>query len=92
VILTTFWWWQKVREGLAVSKQTNHKIHVERFNLMKLNEVEGKEQYRTEISNRFAALENSDTEVHINRTWENIRRKYENLCQRESRPLLIQEA
>jgi hypothetical protein len=26
--------------------------------LKKLNEVEGKEQYRVEISNRFAALEN----------------------------------
>jgi hypothetical protein len=27
-----------------------------------LNEAEGKEQYRVEISNRFAALENLDTE------------------------------
>jgi hypothetical protein len=32
-------------------------IHMESFNLKKLNEVEGKEQYRVEISNRFAALE-----------------------------------
>jgi hypothetical protein len=31
---------------------------MERFNLKKLNEVEGKEQYLVEISNRFAALEN----------------------------------
>jgi hypothetical protein len=31
---------------------------MERFNLRKLNEVEGKEQYCVEISNRFAALEN----------------------------------
>jgi hypothetical protein len=31
---------------------------MERFNLKKLNEVEGKEQYRVEISNRFRALEN----------------------------------
>jgi hypothetical protein len=30
---------------LAVSKQTAHKIHMERFNLKKLNEVDGKEQY-----------------------------------------------
>jgi hypothetical protein len=28
------------------------------FNLKKLNEVEGKEHYCVEISNRFAALEN----------------------------------
>jgi hypothetical protein len=31
---------------------------MERFNLNKLNEVEGKEQHRVEISNRFAAFEN----------------------------------
>jgi hypothetical protein len=30
---------------------------VERFNLKKLNEVERKEEYAVEISNRFAALE-----------------------------------
>jgi hypothetical protein len=30
---------------------------MERFNLEKLNEVDGKEQYRVEISNSFAALE-----------------------------------
>jgi hypothetical protein len=30
---------------------------MERFNLKKLNDVEGKEQHRVEVSNRFAALE-----------------------------------
>jgi hypothetical protein len=35
----------KVRERLAMSKQTAHRVHTERFNLKKLNEVEGKEQY-----------------------------------------------
>jgi hypothetical protein len=33
-----------VRERLAVSKQTARRIHMERFNLKKLNEVGGKEQ------------------------------------------------
>jgi hypothetical protein len=49
----------KVRERLAVSKQTTHRVHMERFNLKKLNEVEGKEQCHVEIINtsRFAALE-----------------------------------
>jgi hypothetical protein len=47
----------KVRERLAVSRQTTHRVHMERFILKKLNEVEGKEQYRVEISNRFTALE-----------------------------------
>jgi hypothetical protein len=31
----------KVRERLAASKQTTHGVHMERFNLKKLNEVEG---------------------------------------------------
>jgi hypothetical protein len=35
---------------------------MERFNLKKLSEVKGKERYRIEISNRFAALENLDRE------------------------------
>jgi hypothetical protein len=31
---------------------------MERFNLKKIKEVQGKEQYRVETSNKFAALEN----------------------------------
>jgi hypothetical protein len=46
---------------------------MERFNLKKLNEVEGKEQYHVEVSNRLAALEDLDTEVDINSAWEVIR-------------------
>jgi hypothetical protein len=46
---------------------------MEKFNLKKLNEVEGKEQYRVEISNSFAALENLDADVDINRAPETIR-------------------
>jgi hypothetical protein len=44
----------KVRERLAVNKQRSHKFDVERFNLKKLNDVESKEQFRVEVSNRFA--------------------------------------
>jgi hypothetical protein len=66
-----------VREGLPLSKQTTHRVHIERFSHKKLNEVEGKEQYRVEISNtlRFDALENIDTELNINRALETIREK-----------------
>jgi hypothetical protein len=63
----------KVREQLAVNKQRSHKFHMERFNLKKLNEVEGKEQYRVEVSNRFAALEDLEAEVEIDSAWEMIR-------------------
>jgi hypothetical protein len=34
----------KVRERLAVNEQTSHRFNMERFNLMKLNQVEGKEK------------------------------------------------
>jgi hypothetical protein len=46
---------------------------MERFNLKKLNVVEGKEKYWAEVSNWFAALEDLDTEVEINSVWETIR-------------------
>jgi hypothetical protein len=39
----------KVRKRLAMSKQTMYRFHMERFNLMKLNELQAKEQYRVEI-------------------------------------------
>jgi hypothetical protein len=56
---------------------------MEKFSLKKLNEVEGKEQYHVELSNRFAALENLDTEVDINRDWETIRENI-NISAKES--------
>jgi hypothetical protein len=45
---------------------------MERFYLMKLNDVEGKEQFCVEISNRFATLEDLDAEVESNSAWEKI--------------------
>jgi hypothetical protein len=39
---------------------------MQRFNLKKLNEVEGKQRYHVEASNGFAALKDLDTEVEIN--------------------------
>jgi hypothetical protein len=56
----------KVRERLAVNKQRSQRFDMERFSLKKLNEVEGKEQFHVEASNRFAALEGLDAEVEIN--------------------------
>jgi hypothetical protein len=63
----------KIRERLAMNKQRSQRFVMERFNLKKLNEVEGKEQFRVDVSNRFAALEDLDTEVEINSAWETIR-------------------
>jgi hypothetical protein len=63
----------KIRERIAVNKQGKQKLHVEKFNLKKLNEVEGKEKYRVETSNRLAALEDLDAEVEIHTIREMIR-------------------
>jgi hypothetical protein len=64
----------KVRERLPINKQRSQRFNMERFNLKKLNDVliDGKEQFRVEVSNRFAALEDLDAEVNINSAWEMI--------------------
>jgi hypothetical protein len=46
----------KVTERLATSKQTTHRVHMERFNLKKLSEVEGKEQYHVKDVRSFRKL------------------------------------
>jgi hypothetical protein len=51
------------RERPEMSKHTTHRVHMERLNLKKLNEADGKEQYRVEISNRFTVLENLEDDV-----------------------------
>jgi hypothetical protein len=63
----------EVRERLAVNKQRLQRIHVRRFHLKKLNEVQGKEKYGVELSNRFAALEDLDAEMEISSALETIR-------------------
>jgi uncharacterized protein YxeA len=63
----------KVRERLAVNKQTTHTDHMQRSTCKNLNKVGGKKQYNLEISNRFAAVENLDAEMEISRAWETIR-------------------
>jgi hypothetical protein len=63
----------KFRERLAVNKQSSQRFQMERFNLKKLNEVESKDQYHVEVSNRFAALADLDTEVEMSSACEMIR-------------------
>jgi hypothetical protein len=60
----------KIRERLAVNKKRLHRFHMQMLNLKKLSEIEGKEQYRVEVSSRFAALEDLDAVVKINSAWE----------------------
>jgi hypothetical protein len=63
----------KLRERLALNKQRLHRFYMDRFNLKELSEVECKQKYRVEVSNRFAALKDLDTEVEINSAWKTIR-------------------
>jgi len=58
---------------LAASKQTAQKFDGERFNLRKLNELEGRKEYQIKMSIRFAGLENLSNNEDINRVWEKIK-------------------
>ena len=62
-----------MRERLAISKQAAQKFDGERFDLRKLNELEVKEKYQIEITNKFAALESLNVDDDVNRAWENIK-------------------
>jgi hypothetical protein len=46
---------------------------LEIFDLKKLDDIEVKEKYQVEISNRFAASEGLDGSFDINNAWESIR-------------------
>jgi hypothetical protein len=63
----------KLRHRISVSKRARQKFDLERCDLKKLDDVEVKEKYQVEISNRFAALESLDESFDINNAWENIR-------------------
>jgi hypothetical protein len=55
----------KLRERISVSKRARQNFDLERFDLKKLHNVDVKEKYLVEISNRFAALENLDESLDI---------------------------
>jgi hypothetical protein len=63
----------KLRERISVSKRARQNFHLERFGLKKLDDIEVKEKYQVEISNRFAALESLDESFDINNAWESVR-------------------
>jgi flagellar basal body-associated protein FliL len=72
IVILTIICFVKVKERLAVNKQRSQ-ISYGKVQFQEVNEVEGKEQYRVEVSNRFAALEDLDAEVGINSAWVTIR-------------------
>jgi hypothetical protein len=46
--------------------------------LRKLDDVEVKEKYQVEISNRFAVLENLDESLNFNIAWKSVRNNIKN--------------
>jgi hypothetical protein len=62
----------KLRETILVSKRARQTFDLERFDLKRLNEVEVKEEYQVETTNRFSALESLDESFDINNAWENM--------------------
>jgi hypothetical protein len=63
----------ELRVRISVSKRARQNFDLERFDLKKLNDLEVKEKYQVEISNRFVALESLDESFDINNAWESIR-------------------
>jgi hypothetical protein len=68
-----------LKEIISLSKRAKQKFDVERFDLKKLDDVEVKEKYQVEISNKFAALEILDESFDINNAWESINLGYHRL-------------
>ena len=67
----------KFKESLAVSKQAAQRFDMNGFNLRKINEPEVKGQYRIEITNVSASLDNLSDDEDVDRTWENIKENIE---------------
>jgi hypothetical protein len=63
----------KLSERISVSKRARQYFDLERFDLKKLDDVEVKEKYQVEISNRFATLESLNESFDINNALESIR-------------------
>jgi len=63
-----------------VGKQATQRFDRQRFKLRKLNESEVREQYQSEIKNRFATLENLNDDEDVNRTCENIKENIQTLA------------
>jgi DNA repair ATPase RecN len=62
-----------LRERISVSKRARQNFDLVKFDLKKLDNLEIKEKYQVEISNRFAALQSLDESFDINSAWESIR-------------------
>jgi hypothetical protein len=63
----------KLRERISVSKRAKQNTDLDTFYLKKLDDIEVKEKYQVEISNRFADVESLDESFDMNNAWKSIR-------------------
>jgi hypothetical protein len=63
----------KLRERISVSKQARQKFVSEIFDLKKFDDIEVKEKYQVETSNRFTTLESLHECFDITNAWNSIR-------------------
>jgi hypothetical protein len=70
-------------QDVKIHNQIGHILVDRRRNSKVLDRVENKEQFRVEVSDRFAALEDLNAEVEINSAWEIIRENL-NISAKES--------
>jgi hypothetical protein len=63
----------KLRERISESERARQKFDLEKYDLRNLYDIDVKEKYQVEISNRSAALEILDESLDINSAWESIR-------------------
>jgi hypothetical protein len=66
-ILTIIWRWKRL--GKACQRVNNTQSSYGEVQSQEIKQGRGKERYRVEISNKFAALENLDTEMNVNKDW-----------------------
>jgi len=62
----------KLREIISVIT-SKAKVWFRKIDLTKLDDLEVKEKYQVEVSNRFSALEELNESFDINKAWSNIR-------------------
>jgi hypothetical protein len=62
-----------LRERISVSKRVRQNFDLERFDQRKLDDIDVREKYQVEISNRSAALESLDESFNIKNAWQSIR-------------------
>jgi hypothetical protein len=63
----------EVRNILSVSKLESHNFDMKRLNSKSLKDMETREKYQIKFRDTYAAMDNINVSVGLNRVFENIR-------------------